>query len=145
MWVTCYTDASYSDRDGGAWAVWLRSDRGRIVRSGTCPQYVTDSTCAELSAIFAGVFLAVRTWPDTHALLVCSDSQSALALAHPEAKRARKAANRKLQDKLQELLRQRKIELCFRWVKGHQPARAGTAAWLNRSCDKRARRARVRP
>jgi ribonuclease HI len=144
MLVTCYTDASYSKRAGGAWAVWLRCDRGRIVKSGSCPDYVTDSTCAELAAIFAGVFLAVRAWPATRVILVCSDSQSALALAGPQAKPARKPANRKLQHKLRALMAERSIELLFRWVKGHQPARAGTAAWLNRNCDKRAGRVKKR-
>jgi ribonuclease HI len=144
MWVTCYADASYTRKTGAAWAVWLRSDRGRIVKSGPCPSYVTDSTCAELAAIFAGVFLALRAWPGTRGVLVRSDCQSALALADPAAKLARKHANRTLQQKLRELVAESSIELSFRWVKGHQPATAGTAAWLNRSCDKRANVTRKR-
>src|SRR5688572_30666413 len=81
MWVTCYTDASWAKKSGGGWAVWLRSSEGRVVRQGPCPPYVKDSLEAELSAIYAGVFLAVRTWGSSVAgVLVCSDCQSALEL-----------------------------------------------------------------
>jgi ribonuclease HI len=144
MWVTCYTDASYSPGRGGAWAAWLRSERGRVVRHGRCPAYVKDSNAAELAAIYAGVFLAVRTWgSEVGGVLVCSDSQGALSLASREHPLSRKAANRRLQERLRHLAIERDLALDLRWVRGHQPLRSSTGAYLNGWCDRLARKARV--
>jgi ribonuclease HI len=124
--------------------VWLRSDAGRIVRSGRCPPYVTDANSAELAAIYAGVFLCLREWPPVRGIRVRSDSQAALFDADPNARLARRPATRQLQTKLRVLLAERPVELSLSWVKGHQPADAGIAAWLNRNCDARAQKLRRR-
>jgi ribonuclease HI len=143
MWVTCYADASFHPGQGGAWGVWLRSDAGRLVRHGACPAYVHDATVAELSAIFAGVYLALRTWGErVRGVSVRSDSQNALALADANSPLARREHVRRLQLKLRLLLEEARVELDCKWVRGHQPAGAGTSAYLNRRCDKLARRAR---
>lgn len=141
MWVTCYTDASFTKRTGGSWAVWLRSERGRVVRSGKCPSYVRCSSAAELAAIYAGVFLAVREWgPSVRGLWLRSDSQDALRLADAAARPPRNPGLRILQQKLRTLVADHDLSLECRWVKGHQPRTASTAAWLNVQCDKLARR-----
>jgi ribonuclease HI len=143
MWVTCYADASYSERAGGAWAVWLRSERGRIVRSGACPRYVCDSTLAEFAAIYAGVYLALAEWaPSVRGIFVRSDCQGALLLASPTGATARTRRGRKLQRRLFRLIEEHAVELSCRWVRGHQPRTAGTAAWLNDQCDRMANRRR---
>src|SRR5262245_50108102 len=104
MWVTCYTDASFSRRQGGAWAVWLRSAEGRIVRSGACPDYVRDATGAELCALYAGVYLAVTGWPGlVRGILLRSDSQDALRLSAADARRAKNRSHRRVQDLLRQL------------------------------------------
>src|SRR5438309_4046837 len=79
MWVTAYTDASYrpisrerrrAERAAGipshpgGWAVWVRSDLGRIVRNGPCPDFVHDSNSAELYAVYMAVKLTIETWGD---------------------------------------------------------------------------------
>ena len=136
MWITSYTDASFQRKVGGAWAVWLRSDEGRAVRRGVCPAYVRDSNAAELSAIYAGVYLACRIWPETTGVLICSDCQSALAAAAPSAAWSSMPAMRRLQQRLRELASTKRLALRFKWVKGHQPINASTAAWLNNQVDR---------
>ncbi|MCG8424032.1 MAG: RNAse HI domain-containing protein [Proteobacteria bacterium] len=143
VWVTCYTDASWSPRKGGGWAVWLRSGQGRIVRRGPCPPYVTSSYEAELAAIFAGIYLAANAWGAlVRGITVYSDCRAALEILTPEARPARAMAGR-LQGKIRGLLNRYAVELETRWVKGHQPISAGTAAYLNRQCDRLANTARL--
>jgi ribonuclease HI len=143
VWVTCYTDASYSDDAGGAWAVWLRCDRGRLVRSGLCPPYVREANAAELAAIFAGLHLAVTTWGSrVDGVSLRSDSKVALGHADPESKLSRNSALRRLQERVRSLLREHDLELDCRWVRGHQRVEAGTHAFLNDRCDRLAKRAR---
>ena len=136
MWITSYTDASFEQNVGGAWAVWLRSDEGRAIRRGVCPAYVRDSSAAELSAIYASIYLACRIWPSTTGVLVCSDCQSALAAAAPWAPLSAMPAMRRLQQRLRELASAKCLSLRFKWVKGHQPMNASTAAWLNNQVDR---------
>ncbi len=142
VWVTCYADASFS-RKGGAWAVWLRCERGRIVRNGTCPRYVKDANAAELAALFAGMYVATSTWgSDVRGISLRSDSQAAIGLADPSATLARRDSYRRLQTKIRELVSSHSLELDLRWVRGHQPIANGTIAYLNRECDRLAKRAR---
>jgi hypothetical protein len=136
VWITGYTDASFHRKAGGAWAVWLRCGAGRAVRQGTCPSYVRDSNAAELAAIYAGVYLACRIWPSTTAVLVCSDCRSALAAADPSASLASDPAMRRLQQRLRELANAERLDLRFKWVRGHQRASASTSAWLNNQVDR---------
>jgi ribonuclease HI len=103
---------------------------------------VHDPTVAELSAIFAGVYLALRTWGErVRGVSVRSDSQNALALADANSPLARREHVRRLQLKLRLLLEKASVELDCKWVKGHRPVRAGTSAYLNGRCDKLARQA----
>ncbi len=144
MWVTCYTDASYSPRKGGGWAVWLRSDLGRVVREGHCPRYVKNSTHAELAAMFAGVLLSLRTWGDSvEGITIFSDSQGALEALAAEAPSDKDPAVRRLQDKIREVCRTEKVVVEGRWVKAHRDSSSSTAAYLNHRCDRAARRARL--
>jgi ribonuclease HI len=142
VWVTGYTDASFQRKTGGAWAVWLRSDEGRIVRSGTCPPYVRDSQAAELAAIYASVYLATKTWPATRGVLICSDCQGALAAAEVTAALASDRAIRRLQQRLRDVIAAARVDLRLRWVKGHRPKSADTRAWLNHQVDRLAGKAR---
>ena len=137
MWVTCYADASWSKRTGGAWAVWLRSDLGRVVRRGRCPDYVHGSAQAEIAAIYAGVFLAVKAWGEAVGhILVCSDCMSALDAIAKDAKPSRDKGTRRLQQRLWDLVESVGVELKTRWVKAHQAASVSTSAYLNVQCDK---------
>lgn len=140
---TCYADASFSKNGGGAWAVWLRSLEGRVVRRGPCPRYVKDSVSAELAALFAGVHLAVSRWGSrVRGVSLRSDCMGALDYADPAAPLARNKAVRRLQQKLRELTAAHGLEVERRWVKGHQPRDRSTAAYLNGACDRLARKTR---
>ena len=136
VWVTSYSDASFHRKSGGAWAVWLRSGAGRAVHRGTCPVYVRDCNAAELSAIYAGVYLACRNWPATTGVLICSDSQGALAATDPSVSLFLNPAMRRLQQRLCEVASTKRLQLHFKWVKGHRRVNASTSAWLNNQVDR---------
>ncbi len=137
--MTCYTDASFR-RDKGRWAIWLRSDRGRIVKSGACPDYVKTSGAAELAAIYAAIYVAIRMWGDeVSGVLVRSDCQTAQDWLEGRA-RARQKDARRLISLTESLLREHGVELRCRWVRGHQPRKRSTEAYLNDACDRLAAR-----
>jgi len=143
VWVTIYTDASFGAQ-GGGWAVWIKSARGRLVKRGRCPDYVSCSTSAELAAIFAGVHLACRAWPgEVQGILLRSDSQAALHLAEPTVRLSGNPAIRVLQQKLRGVVAEHDLTLDCRWVRGHQSRRSGTSAFLNHACDAQAKKART--
>lgn len=140
MRVTLYCDASFDHtvRIGG-WGVWLRSDAGRVVRGGPAPDYCARSYEAELAAIYAGAWLAVRTWPQTRLVLVRSDCDQALRIMDGRsAPRSDHAAALRLHARLKKLRREHGVRLRARWVKGHQRGNE-TDAWLNRRVDEIAR------
>ena len=146
FWVTCYTDASYSQNDGGGWAFWLTGPDRRIVRHGPCPRWVKSSNGAELAAIFAAIYTARVEWKQRcRGVLVCSDSRFALEIAegkHPMLARKRKPADiDRLAQRIQETLLLGQMQIRARWVKGHQKAR-GAAPFLNGECDRLSREAR---
>src|SRR5262245_61912983 len=141
MWVTIYTDASHhpGHRVAG-WAAWIRSEKGRVVRKGRCPSYVQNSDQAELAAAFAGIYLSLVTWRGSvTGVLICSDSQN--ALAHIEGKRnpSKNPFTRRLTDKIHELVSQHGLYVRCKWVRGHQSRTRGVSAWLNNECDRLAK------
>jgi len=137
MLTTLYCDASFCPVTlAGGWAVWLRSNSGRIVESGKTPEYVVNSNDAELSAIFAGIYRAVTQWSETEAILVRSDCQSALAQME-DPSRAYQPETRKLATKIRKLREKHNVKLISRWVKGHQKV-AKTDAWINNQVDRMA-------
>ncbi len=137
MWVTCYSDASFHPHTGGAWGVWLRSDRGRIRRQGLCPKYVVNANQAELAAIFAGLHLALTAWEGVRGINVRSDCQGALHWLAAGLPPARADATRRLQMKIRGLVETHGIELVPRWVRGHQRS-SSVEAFLNNHCDRAA-------
>lgn len=144
MDVTCYTDAAFDPRRGASWAVWLRSDDGRVVRAGRCPDFVGTSTAAELSAVHVGIRIALAVWPGrVKRLVVRSDSRSALAVAEGTS-RPRDATLQRLQGRIRRLLAGHGVTLECRWVPGHQRPSRNAAAYLNHRCDTLARAHQLR-
>lgn len=138
MLTTLYCDASFCPHQlVGGWAIWLRSEYGRIVEDGPTPEYCRFSNIAELAAIYAGIYRAVTRWPDTRAILVRSDCKPALDLMEYRYASTHDGG-RRLADKIQELRRQYDINLIPRWVKGHQRG-STTDAWLNNRVDEMSR------
>lgn len=142
MLTTLYTDASFHHAHKyGGWAVWARSEYGRLVKSGPCPEYVDDSNDAELAAMYAGIYLISQHWPDTERILICSDSQTALEWVLDKPRRKDRTGTNRLQKKIRHLCIKHRLSITPRWVKGH--SKAGTAqAYLNRRCDELAKAAR---
>ena len=135
MWVTIYTDAGYrpmGDQRGG-WAVWIRSELGRIVKAGPCPDYICGSLEAEVCAIYCGLHLATKAWPEATAFLVRTDCQG--ACFDPRSRRYAEddnAALARLCRLMSETLGRRILR--HKWVKGHQKNNS-MQAYLNRQCD----------
>jgi len=142
MLTTLYCDASWYGRlQVGGWAVWLRSERGRIVEKGAAPDYCAYSYEAELSAIFAGIHLTTDSWPETEAILVRSDCEQALGLlTGKQQPNPDHAGACRLVERLRHYQDEHKFRLIPRWVKGHQNGNK-TDAWLNRRVDRMARQA----
>jgi len=137
--TTLYCDASFCpDKKVGGWAIWLRSEHGRIVEDGPTPEYCQNSYEAELAAIYAGIYRTSRRWPMTAAILVRSDCQTALDLMENRYE-ARSGGGRRLATKIQELKARHDLRLIPRWVKGHQRG-SKTDAWLNNKVDELARK-----
>lgn len=141
LWVTVHADASFDPRTRrGGWAVWVKTEAGRIVRSGPCPAYVTNAHHAELAAIFAGIHLAVTHFPETTAVLVRSDCQPALRDVDNLGRPARHRVLSHLREKILKTLAGRVVRTS--WVKGHDGA--GTRpSWVNTACDRMAKEARL--
>ena len=135
MLVTCYCDASFCPRTGaGGWACWLRSDLGRIVKAGPCPDYVTRSHEAELAAALAGIHFAVQTWPATARVLVRSDDRTTCRMLTGR-QNARHPGARKLLEKVHRI----PVLRSARWVKGHQGDTGNADAYINNRVDRYAR------
>lgn len=138
MLTTLYCDASwYHEEKVGGWAIWLRSEKGRIVRAGAVPDYCLHAYEAEFAAVFAGIHLALVSWPETKAILVRSDCDSALKLMTGRHQPRHEGA-RRLAEKVAEF--RSSVRLLPRWVKGHQSGDS-TEAWINRRVDRMAREA----
>lgn len=138
MLTTLYCDASFCPHQlVGGWAIWLRSNQGRIIEHGATPDYCDFSNEAELAAIYAGIYRGLTRWPQTTAILVRSDCRDALNLMENRHE-APTQSGRRLAKKIHDLQAQRGVRLIPRWVKGHQ---RGTEvdAYLNNRVDELAR------
>lgn len=136
FWSTLYCDASFSKEHGGAWSIWLRSEKGRIVRSGKCPPEIYNSLLAEFFAAYQGVAIARSEW-ETDGVQINSDC---LAVVDGLGSGYRWSSNkdvRKIQDKILRL----GATLRTKHVKAHTGL-SDTRSYLNRKCDKFANIAR---
>jgi len=131
MWVTAYVDASFKEK--GTWAVWLRSESGRIVEHGQCPVEVWDNIRAEFYAAIKAVEIAVERWPHTTGVLIVSDCQTVVDYTPHLAEDAR-GDLRTLQRQIRKALGGRFVRT--KKIKGHQDPRRGVGAYLNNQVDK---------
>jgi ribonuclease HI len=147
LWCTAYTDASWH-QDTGGWATWLRynddANPKRVVRNGPCPDYVKDSTSAELYAICAAIALCLETWDDLEGIGVRSDCKPAItwAIQALSGKTHHKRADiRYMKEKLYKLVREKRIHVVVKWVPAHQND-TSVRTYLNNACDGIAKKAR---
>lgn len=137
MISTLYTDATWDQtRRRGGWAIWCRSDSGRIVKYGPVPSYVEDNNVAEFSAIFAGIHIIRTEWSQTTMIVLKTDSQAALNVINGDNEPWSTGA-RRLQQKVKTALGNTKLRAS--WVKGHQRG-SSVPAWLNNKVDQLAKR-----
>jgi ribonuclease HI len=136
MWVTLYTDAGFTTY--GTYGIWARSELGRIIENGQCPDEVTLSNVAETYAILHGVRRILQEWPTTSAILIRSDCQYALKLWKPAP---RTPVVQKYRDEFKVLTRN--LQIRIKWIKGHQEVR-DIPTYLNNQCDSMARVARIK-
>lgn len=147
MWVTAYTDASFKERKhggtGGGWAVWLRSELGRVVDSGPAPAEIDDSLSAELYAVYRAIARARSHFGDSKVtgVQINSDCLAVRSYIWPwsNGKTARPSLRYVKELIAQERDRKnsglRPILLRFKHVKGHQGDTGETRAWLNNKVD----------
>lgn len=146
MKATLYTDASVQpcSRSGG-WGMWAASDNGRIVRGGVIdPKFCTDSNHAELAAVFAGLYVLSRAWPDIHEVMVRSDNSTVVKLLGPtgpmmECLRTHPPLM-ELLAKIGAIVGTTKIVPV--WVKGHQKV-STRPSYVNAACDRLAKQYRI--
>ena len=140
MWVTVYTDASYTPEAAG-WAVWAKSEKGRITVSDLIPSSfrVAHSGVAEYFALWKGMSLVLEKWGnEVQGILVCNDCTQALRNVWPWVYPASEFIQ--IRREIEKLYS--KVEIRTKWVKGHQMPRE-TKFWLNNWCDKKSREARL--
>jgi ribonuclease HI len=133
MWVTLYTDASFRTR--GGWGIWLRSEKGRIVRSGECPDTVDDSAAAEMFAALIGIEICLKSWPETKGIQVNSDCLMVVNGLYPWSQPIRRKSIRVIQEKIREILKAKELRVMGKHVKGHSGT-GNTRSWLNNQVDK---------
>ena len=133
MWVTLYSDASF--RTKGGWGIWLRSEKGRIVKSGECPDSVSDSAAAEMFAALMGIEVCLQNWDETKGIQVNADCLMVVNGLYPWSKPIQRKSIRVIQDKIKALLKEKNVRVRCKHVKGHSGT-GNTRSWLNDQVDK---------
>lgn len=145
MWVTLYTDASVSP-SCSTWAVWARSEHGRIVEGDLCPSHVRDSNVAELYAAKMGIELIFKQWSPIVAITgiqINSDNSTVCSSLYPWSTENSNQHIRAVQNEIREFLARNNIRVRLKHVKGHQRPDS-VRQWLNARCDKIANQVRKR-
>ena len=101
------------------------------------PDYCVDSNDAELAAIYAGLYRALRIWPNTEVFVVRSDSQVALRWAH-KGYDGHRQTTRRLRSRIDHLHQTHEFRIVPKWVKGHRYG-TKTDVYLNNRVDEMAR------
>jgi len=149
-WLTGYSDASFKDRDpnkGGGWGCWVRDSKTRCLRSGPCPEWVSNSQDAELCGVFSAVHTALTVldagWANI--LVIKTDNQGVArwfgwrgSSTVPQGSEQVDLVRRALQQ-----ANSHHVRLVVTWVKGHRGDMRDTSAFLNTQVDKMAHEARL--
>lgn len=130
MWVTAYTDASV--RNGKAtWAIWLRCERGRVIKAGVCPE-ITNNVAAEVYAAYMALTHALATWEGVEGIQINSDCQTVV-----QFKRWPMSKNAEIRcEELRFRSAASAIRVTTKWIKGHQASNKGVRQYLNNQVDK---------
>ena len=139
MWVTLYTDASFKN-DQGTWAVWIRSNQGRIVLNGLCPKSVTNSLAAEAFAIHKGIAAIIEELTDVIGIHINSDCLSLKTAFFPWGKDIKDKETLRIQTVVKKKIAENLIKIRFSHVKAHQ-RNDNVRSYLNNKCDLLAKKA----
>ena len=143
-WLTGYSDASYKQLHpmaGGGWGCWVRDSTTRILRSGPCPEWVSDSQDAELCGVFSAVHTALTRldaeWANI--MVVKLDNQGVARWFGWQGTGSfpRKTEQQDLVCRALQAANAKGVRLIVTWVKGHRGTR-DTAAYLNTQVDEMA-------
>ena len=146
-WLSGYADASYkaeSPAAGGGWGCWVRDQHTRVIRSGPCPEWVSEANDVELCGVFAAINTAVRyldaEWANI--MVIKTDNQAVCRwFGWKEGALPRKPEQLDLVYRALTLVTDNSIRLVVTWVKGHRGT-VDTKAYLNSQVDKLAGEAR---
>ena len=138
FWVTVYTDASFKD-GVGAWACWIRSGKGRIVRSGSCPKDIKTSNQAEFYAVQQAFQIIQAELPKTKGIFLNADSLLVVEKLPLNSKEIQ-GASKYQQRACHEILRFTNWQLKVRHVKSHQKVN-DSKTYLNSKVDELAKKA----
>jgi ribonuclease HI len=133
MWVTLYTDASYKN-DKGRWAFWAKSDQGRMVVNGDCPDHIKDSHAAEAYAIYKGLKAILDIHTGVVGVHINSDCLSLKNAFFPWGKASKNMIVSSIQKETKELIKSYGIKIRFSHVKAHQLG-TDVRTYLNNACD----------
>jgi hypothetical protein len=140
-WVTLYCDAS-SDHQKSGWAVYLRSEKGRIIKHGKCPSGLVNSTGAEFYAVLMGIEIALAEWGKFDGIFVNSDCTSVCRGLWPWSNASRNKDLAKIQNKIRKICADHGILVRTKHVKGHQNPKTGVRSFLNGKVDGLSRKSR---
>lgn len=146
-WLSGYADASYKAEPpaaGGGWGCWVRDGRTRVIRSGPCPEWVSEPNDVELCGVFAAITTAVQhldtEWANI--MVIKTDNQSVCRwFGWRQGGLPRKAEQLDLVCRSWQRVTDERIRLVVTWVKGHRGT-VDTKAYLNTQVDRLAGEAR---
>lgn len=141
MWITIYTDASYK-KGKASYAYWIKSNHGRIKRSGVIKGGAKDITYAEMYAIYKAVKHAAKSWTEIEGVLLNCDNVAAGRSLWPWSKPFKHPELRTLQQKIVTFLSDRDYKIKFKHIKAHAGSKTNVRVWLNEWCDTNAKQAR---
>jgi len=156
MWITLYTDASYCpSKNNSSWAMWAKSNQGKVKNSGMCPIWVTDNNAAEIFAVYVAIKALLKKWNNSEeakvdGIYVISDSKTvceALKFWLPNKKPNKNKVIRRAESRLHSLLKEANIKVRISHIKSHSKYNEDTmnskaGHYLNASCDEMAKKMR---
>ena len=141
MWVTIYTDASYSrEKRYAAIAYYIRSDQGLIQHSEPIAFKKTrDNNEAEMIAIERAILRCINAWGQSvQGIQINTDSLASRDVLKFQAKKSGKYS--KIQERVNSIRESKGFRLRIKHVLAHQTD-DNVRTWLNNWCDQKAKSA----
>lgn len=141
--VTINTDAAFhSEFKVGAFAFWIVSDMGRVIKSGSLRDKVNNATEAELKCILNAFYtLKQQKWEGIYKVILNTDSLNSIYILKEDSAKIKKY-NLKYGDAIRNKFNSMKVGLPlieFRHIKAHKTTEIAKS-WVNDWCDKNAKK-----